>query len=338
MKKSLVRWFEDAWYKEMYISAWFMPLSMLYVDAIRFRRFLYRVGIKKSSRLPVPVIIVGNLTVGGTGKTPLVIWMVDFLRRRGFKPGVISRGYAGKNADQSPRAVTADSDPGLVGDEPLLLARRSACPVVIGADRPAAARLLLSDNDCNVIISDDGLQHYALQRDIEIVVIDGERRFGNGYCLPVGPLREPPERVRSVDLVVVNEPKELLEGEFAMHCKGDHLVNLLSGERKPLAEFVGQPCHALAGIGNPKRFFNQLTKAGLDCECLAFPDHHAFTEADLHFKDGKPVIMTEKDAVKCNSFAQSHHWYLPVDAVLPEAFSEQLLSLLKDKTHGQKIA
>jgi tetraacyldisaccharide 4'-kinase len=319
MKKSLARWFEEHWYTEMYISAWFMPLSMLYVDAIRLRRFLYRIGVLKQSRLPVPVIIVGNITVGGTGKTPLVIRLVDVLKQQGYKPGVISRGYAGK-ANQTPQTVTAESDAALVGDEAVVLASRCDCPVAICADRLAAARLLLTNRACDVIISDDGLQHYALQRDIEIVVIDGERRFGNGYCLPVGPLREPPERIKKVDLVVVNGGQDLHPDEFAMHCRGGELVNLLTGERKPLSEFRSAPCHALAGIGNPGRFFKQLALAGIDCTTHAFTDHYAFTAADLKFKDGKPVIMTEKDAVKCRRFA--------------EAFFQQLLKLLKHKTHG----
>lgn len=333
MKKSLARWFEDAWYKEMYISGWFMPLSMFYVDVIKFRRFLYRIGVFKKTKLPVPVIIVGNITVGGTGKTPLVIWMVEFLKQNGYKPGVISRGYAGK-ANQIPQTVSATSDPAQVGDEAVVLAARCDCPVVVGADRVAAARQLLSTNACDVIVSDDGLQHYALQRDIEIVMIDGQRRFGNGYCLPVGPLREPPERIRQVDLVVVNGGGELHDGEFAMQCRGDALINLQSGERKPLADFAGSDCHAVAAIGNPSRFFTQLANAGLKCDPQAFPDHHAFTASDLNYKDDKPVIMTEKDAVKCRSFAAAKYWYLPVDAELPESFSQQLLTLLKDKTHG----
>lgn len=337
MKKTLARWCEDAWYKEMYISTWLMPLSMIYVDAIRLRRYLYRKGFLPSTRLPVPVIIVGNLTVGGTGKTPLVIWMVEFLRQQGHKPGVISRGYASK-VNQTPCFVDPGSDPAIVGDEPLLLARRCACPVVIGADRPAAARYLLANHDCDIIVSDDGLQHYALQRDIEIVVIDGERRFGNGYCLPVGPLREPPERLKEVDLVVVNGGNVLEEGEYAMQCGGEYLINLKTCERKPLADFAGQSCHAVAGIGNPYRFFKQLETAGLNCIGHAFPDHHVFKTSDLNFKDGKPVIMTEKDAVKCAGFAEPQHWYWPIDAELPDAFSEQFLILLKNKTHGQKIA
>lgn len=333
MNKKLVRWFEDAWYKEMYISAWFMPLSMFYVDAVRLRRFLYRIGVLKKTRLPVPVIVVGNITVGGTGKTPLVIWMVEFLKQNGYKPGVISRGYAGA-ASANPQAVTAESDPTQVGDEAVLLAKRCDCPVVVGAERVAAARQLLSSHACDVLISDDGLQHYALERDIEIVVIDGQRRFGNGYCLPVGPLREPPERVKQVDLVVVNGPEELLEGEWPMQCQGRQLANLHSGEHKPLSEFKGMAVNVVAAIGNPKRFFAQLAGAGLDCETHAFPDHHPFSADDLQFNDQRPLIMTEKDAVKCRGFATDRYWYLPIDAELPEAFSQQLLKLLKDKTHG----
>lgn len=336
MKNKLARWFVDAWYKEMYISSWFMPLSMLYVDVIRLRRFLYRIKLFKSYRLPVPVIIVGNITVGGTGKTPLVVWLVELLKQQGYQPGVISRGYGGKTEqDIGPQPVTAASDTALVGDEAVLLARRCGCPVVVGRDRPAAARQLLATHPCNVIISDDGLQHYALQRDIEIVVIDGQRRFGNGYCLPVGPLREPPERIKKVDLVVVNgQGAELQEGEFAMHCQGQQWVNLANGEHKPLAEFKHQSCHAVAAIGNPARFFAQLAAAGIDCQTHALPDHHAYIASDIQFKDEKPVLMTEKDAVKCSAFAEAKHWYLPVDAELPEAFTQQLLKLLKEKNHG----
>lgn len=332
MKARLIRWFEDAWYKEMYLSAWLMPLSMFYLDAIRLRRWLYRVGIWKTVKLPVPVIVVGNITVGGTGKTPLVVYLVEVLKSQGYRPGVISRGYGGAN-DEKPRWVTVDSDPAQVGDEAVLLAARCACPVVVGVNRPAAGRELLSKQACDVLISDDGLQHYALARDVEIVVIDGQRRFGNGYCLPVGPLREPPERVKQADWVVVNGGGELLEGEIAMQCRGEVLVNLQSGERRPLADFAGRDCRAVAGIGNPQRFFGQLAAAGLHCEGLAFPDHHAYTAADLA-GDDRPLIMTEKDAVKCRRLARPNFWYLPIAAELPEAFSQQLLKLLKDKAHG----
>ena len=332
-KAQIARWLEDTWYREMYVAPWFTPLSLLYVDAVRLRRWLYRVGVLRTSRFPVPVIVIGNVTVGGTGKTPLVVWLVETLRQQGYQPGVISRGYAGES-QASPQFATADSDARQVGDEAVLLARRCACPVVVHPDRPAAVRHLLSQHDCDVIISDDGLQHYALARDIEIIVIDGQRRFGNGYCLPTGPLREPLERLKQVDFVVVNGGSDVIEGEISMQCRGDRLVNLLNGEFKALKDFAGQDCRAIAGIGNPKRFFSQLANAGLSCETLAFPDHHAFTADDLHFADTKPVLMTEKDAVKCAHFAQAHHWYLPIDAELPNTFGSSLLTLLKEKTHG----
>lgn len=333
MKKSLAKWFEDHWYQEMYISTWFTPLCMVYADIVRLRRFLYRIGVLKRHKLPVPVIIVGNITVGGVGKTPLVIWLAELLAKQGYKPGVISRGYGGKD-NAVPRLVRADSDPARVGDEAVVLARRCACPVAIGVNRVEAARLLLAEYPCDVIVSDDGLQHYALARDLEIAVIDGERRFGNGYCLPSGPLREPPERIKEVDLVVVNGGGDLQPGEFGMHYSGGDPVNLLNGEIRPIETFRAGPCHALAGVGNPGRFFKQLAAAGLDCETHAFTDHHAFTPADLKFNDGKPVIMTEKDAVKCEKFAEAKHWRLPVKAELPEAFSQQFLQLLKKKIHG----
>lgn len=332
-KARIARWLEDQWYQEMYISPWFTPLSMFYVDAVRLRRWLYHSGILKKHHFPLPVIVVGNLTVGGTGKTPLVVWLVEWLRQQGYHPGVISRGYAGKSTT-APQWVSVDSDASQVGDEAVLLARRCACPLVVHPDRPAAVRQLLSQHRCDVIISDDGLQHYALARDIEIVVIDGQRRFGNGYCLPSGPLREPPERLKQVDFVVVNGGDELRENEIPMYCRGHQLINLLSGEGKALNDFAGQHCRALAGIGNPQRFFSDLARAGLHCETLAFPDHHAFTADDLRFADDKPLLMTEKDAVKCARFAQAHHWYLPIAAELPESFSQSLLTLLKEKTHG----
>jgi tetraacyldisaccharide 4'-kinase len=332
-KARFARWLEDSWYREMYIAPWFTPLSMLYVDIVRLRRWLYRIGLLKTSQFPVPVIVVGNLTVGGTGKTPLVIWLVEQLKQKGYKPGIVSRGYAGKTAG-SPQSVNAESNVAQVGDEAILLARRCACPVVVDPDRPAAVRHLLSQHACDVIISDDGLQHYALARNIEIVVVDGQRRFGNGYCLPTGPLREPLERLRQVDFVVVNGGSDIIEGEITMQCQGDQLVNLLNGNRKGLRHFADQPCRAIAGIGNPKRFFSQLANAGVTCETLAFPDHHTFSAEDLQFSDHKPLLMTEKDAVKCAAFAQAHHWYLPIDAELPDTFGTSLLTLLKEKTHG----
>jgi tetraacyldisaccharide 4'-kinase len=329
MKKQLTRWATDIWYKDQVIGLWLSPLGFLFNDFVRFRRFLYRLGILKSHTLPVPVIIVGNITVGGTGKTPLIIWMAEFLKESGFKPGIISRGYGGQ-AESWPQWVTVDSDAKNTGDEALLIAKQTGCPMAVGPLREDAAKLLLSKSDCNVILSDDGLQHYALNRTIEIAVIDGERRFGNGYCLPAGPLREPIERLQNVDFIIVNGEKSE-DNEMSMRLVGDQLVNLVTGEQKPLAEFKGVECHALAGIGNPERFFKVLEVAGLLCETHNFPDHYPFQRHDIEYTDNKPVLMTEKDAVKCRAFAGKQHWYLPVKAVPEAAFSEQLLNLLKRK-------
>jgi tetraacyldisaccharide 4'-kinase len=304
-------------------------LGFLFSDAAKFRKFLYRLGILKTHTLPVPVIVVGNITVGGTGKTPLIIWMAGFLKNSGFKPGIISRGYRGRSATW-PQWVTADSDAGTVGDEALLIAKETGCPMAVGPLRVDSASMLLKLADCDVILSDDGLQHYALNRDIEIAVIDGERRFGNGYCLPAGPLREPIERLKSVDFIIVNGEK-YEEREFSMKLVGEMLINLVTGEQKSLQEFKGIDCHALAGIGNPDRFFTLLEAAGLTCITHSFPDHYQFQRRDIEFSDNKPVLMTEKDAVKCTEFAGKQHWYLPVKAVPDAVFSEKLLNLLRDK-------
>jgi tetraacyldisaccharide 4'-kinase len=329
MKKTLARRLTDIWYEDAFLGVWLMPLGFLFRDVIRFRKFLYRLGVLKSYTLPVPVIVVGNITVGGTGKTPLIICLAEFLKEAGYKPGIISRGYGGK-AESWPQSVTVESDASLIGDEALLIAKQTGCPMVVGPLRVEAAKVLLKQADCNVILSDDGLQHYALNRTLEIVVIDGERRFGNGYCLPAGPLREPIERLRSVDFVIVNG-EEAEENQFSMRLVGDTLVNLVTGEHKSLNEFKGVECHALAGIGNPERFFKVLASVGLIVKSHSFPDHYQFQKHDIQYSDNKPVLMTEKDAVKCMAFAGLKHWYLPVKAVPETGFKEQLLNLLKRK-------
>ncbi|MEQ1558660.1 MAG: tetraacyldisaccharide 4'-kinase [Methyloglobulus sp.] len=329
MKKTLVRWLIDLWYKDAFLGILLIPFSFLFVDVVRLRRYFYRVGLLKSYTLPVPVIVVGNITVGGTGKTPLVIWLAEHLKRAGFRPGIISRGYGGQSAS-SPQSVDENSDVSKVGDEALLIARQTHCPVVVDPSRVAAAKKLLDGFGCNVVLSDDGLQHYKLNRDIEIAVIDGERRFGNGYCLPAGPLREPIERLSSVNFVVVNGEK-YEDHEFAMQLVGDTVVNVLTGELKPLQDFQGLACHALAGIGNPERFFKCLEAAGLSCTTHSFPDHYQFQHDDIEFGDNKLVLMTEKDAVKCTQFAGHQHWYLPVTAVLEPLFGRQFLELLNKK-------
>ncbi len=312
------------------VALW--PLSWLFRLLAWGRRQAYRSGLCRQHRLPVPVVVVGNLSVGGTGKTPLVVWLVAYLKALGYNPGIVTRGYGAQIGSQ-PRRVTADSRAERVGDEPLLMARRTGCPLFAAPDRVAAARALLQQGDCNLIVSDDGLQHYALGRDIEIAVVDGERRFGNGFCLPAGPLREPPSRLADVDLVIVNGHAG--PGEHSMRVKAGKAINLSDPERScDLDEFSGQPVHAVAGIGNPQRFFRLLRMHGLQVEARAFPDHHLFTKADITPDDERPLFMTEKDAVKCRDFAQPRHWYLPIDVEVDDAFAHRLAELLRGVERG----
>ena len=316
VRDRLSSWAQAQWYERPDPNPWLRPLSGLFAGIVALRRRAYAKGFRRTTRLPVPVIVVGNLTVGGTGKTPLVIAVTDMLARAGYRPGIISRGYGGRRLAE-PMAVGAQSDPREVGDEPLLIARRTGRPVAVFPARVRAARLLLETTDCNIIVADDGLQHYAMARDLEIAVVDGVRRFGNGACLPAGPLREPPKRLAGVDFVVCQgggaEP-----GEYAMVLEGAEAVSLLDeSRRKPLADFAGMPCRALAGIGNPGRFFAHLEAAGLAIDAKPYPDHHPFVREDVWPDGDVPVLMTEKDAVKCHPFAGPQHWYVPVTAKLP---------------------
>lgn len=312
------------------------PLSLLYGAVTALRRRLYRAGVFAATRLPVPVIVVGNLTVGGAGKTPLVLALVDWLRRQGHHPGLLSRGYGGRA--RVPMPVAADSDPALVGDEPVLLARRAAGPVWIGRSRAEAGRCLLTRHpEVDVLIADDGLQHLALARDLEIVVVDGRRAFGNGRLLPAGPLREPLSRLAGVAAVVVNgaEIPALPAPAFRMTLRGETFVNLRdSARRVDAGHFRGRRVHALAGIGDPARFFEHLRGLGLDVEAHAFADHHPYTPADL---PAGTVLMTEKDAVKCAAFARPDDWFLAVDAEV-EAGLNTLLSHALKARHGSQAA
>ncbi|CAG7856099.1 tetraacyldisaccharide 4'-kinase [biofilm metagenome] len=333
MKGSLARWAIDVWYKDAFLGILLLPVAYIFSDIVRIRRFLYAKDILKSFTLPVPVVVIGNITVGGTGKTPLTIWLAESLKSTGYKPGIISRGYGGK-AEQWPQVVNEKSDVNQVGDEALLIAKQTQCPVMVGPSRVESAQKLLAEFDCNVVLSDDGLQHYKLNRDIEIAVIDGERRFGNGYCLPAGPLREPIERLGSVDFVVVNGDK-YAEHEFSMQFVGDTAIHIKTGERKHLHEFQKFSCYAIAGIGNPERFFKLLESAGLSCKTYSFPDHYVFEQNDIGFNDANPVLMTEKDAVKCTQFAGEQHWYVPIKAVPEPAFKQQFLDLLINIKHDR---
>jgi tetraacyldisaccharide 4'-kinase len=321
-----MNWLDRYGYSLNLAAVLLWPLSLLFSAVVRIRRRFYQWGLLASETIGAPVIVVGNISVGGTGKTPLVARLVDVLRVAGYKPGVVSRGYGGQST-QWPRYVTAESDPHEVGDEPVLLAQRCGCPVVVGPDRAVAARTLAATYDCNVIISDDGLQHYQLRRDIEIAVIDGSRRLGNGACLPAGPLREPPSRLLTVDFIIGNGAAR--DNEYLMSLRGETVLNLqdpcitvsLPGFRRSMV-------HAVAGIGNPKRFFNYLRHAQLRLIEHPFPDHHFFRPEDLRFPQDFPVLMTEKDAIKCRSFACDDWWYAPVSAQLDPEFEEQLLKRL----------
>lgn len=327
--KLMARFINFIWYTDQFIPVWLSPFSLVFIDVVRFRRFLYRKGLLRIKKLPVPVIIVGNITVGGTGKTPLCIWLAGFLKQQGYRPGIISRGYGGRTR-QWPQRVSPDSDPLQVGDEALLLARHTECLVVAGPKRVKAAQMLLQNTDCNVILSDDGLQHYALGRDIEVAVIDGKRRLGNSYCLPAGPLREPVQRLKEVDLIICNGATEEAN-EFSMHYQCGALNNMFSGEQIDLQQLTGTACHAIAGIGNPQNFFDLLQQAGLECETHPFPDHYEFQADDLKFDDNKPLLMTEKDAVKCMKFATKLCWYLSIQCQPEQPFATRLLELLAEK-------
>ena len=323
------------WSRRGVVARLLWPASLVFGLVVLVRRLLYRLRVLKSHNMEIPVIVIGNISVGGAGKTPLVLWVTDFLKHHGRKPGIVSRGYGGSiSKTKEVRAANIASDPSEVGDEPMLLSRRSGCPVWVSADRVLAATTLKRESpEVDVIISDDGLQHYALRRDVEICVVDAHG-LGNRWLLPAGPLREPVSRLKSVDAIVVHGADAGIKG-YAMKLHGESLANLVNGsDRRPLKSFAGQKVHAVAGIGDPRRFFLQLAGAGLKIVPHPFPDHHAFSAADLEFGDTLPVVMTEKDAVKCKRIAKAHHWVFAVDAVPDAAFGGFLL----EKLGGSKTA
>ncbi|MGO9514356.1 MAG: tetraacyldisaccharide 4'-kinase [Steroidobacteraceae bacterium] len=322
---SVQSWLNRIWYEGASPPWWLLPLSIAYGAVSGSRRYLYAKHLRRSTRLSRPVVIVGNLSVGGTGKTPLVCWLVARLAERGFRPGVVTRGYGGSSA--TVRMIEPCDDPSLVGDESILLSRRTGVPVATGRDRPAAAQLLVGAG-CDVIVSDDGLQHYALARDCELVVIDGDRRFGNGWLLPAGPLRETRSRLAVADAIVVNGGRALLEGALSMRLEAKSAVALLGARVMPLQEFAGKAVHAIAGIGNPERFFNMLRAHGIEVMGHPLADHARMRAQDIVFADDKPVLMTEKDAVKCKGLADQRHWYVPVSACFDGAESTTLLDIV----------
>ncbi|MEZ3498093.1 tetraacyldisaccharide 4'-kinase [Pantoea sp. KPR_PJ] len=301
------------------------PLSLIYGVVSTLIRISYQRGWRNSWRAPVPVVVIGNLTAGGNGKTPVVIWLVQQLQRRGLKVGVVSRGYGGK-AERYPLLVTAETPTAQAGDEPVLIAQRTGAPVAVAPKRREAVAALLARGDIDLVVTDDGLQHYALQRDREIVVIDGMRRFGNGWWLPAGPMRERAARLNSVDAVIVNGGTTKTN-EIAMSLHAGEAVNLLTQQTRALSAL--QHVVAMAGIGHPPRFFNTLKQHGIIPETeIAFADHHAYSREELSglLANGQCLLMTEKDAVKCRGFAQPDWWYLPVEAELTGRAVAPLLS------------
>ncbi|HEV7166185.1 MAG TPA: tetraacyldisaccharide 4'-kinase [Gammaproteobacteria bacterium] len=318
-------WLLRAWYSPRPIW-FFIPLAWLFWLLSSLRRATYGLGVLQRASLPAPVIVVGNVSVGGTGKTLFVIWLAAALTQRGYKAGIISRGYGGKA--RQPMLVTPDSDPGIAGDEAVLLARRTGLPVAVCRDRAAAALMLCSRYPIDVLLSDDGLQHYRLPRDLEIVLLDGDRGLGNGWLLPAGPLRETEHRLDEADITVIKRSgagQFTWPGAIYMPLLAETAVSLADGRRMPLAEFAGRSVHALAGIGNPEQFFATLAAAGMQVDGRALTDHTSLTPADLQFADDKPVFMTEKDAVKCRSMALPRHWYVEASAHFAE--SDQALIL-----------
>ena len=315
------------WSGESPVWRLLLPLSWLYGLVSGLIRLSYRLGLKKAWRAPVPVAVVGNLTAGGNGKTPVVIWLVEQLQQRGIRVGVVSRGYGGKAASY-PLLLSNDTSTAEAGDEPVLIFQRTGAPVAVSPARREAVQALLHAHDLQLIITDDGLQHYKLARDKEIVVIDGERRFGNGWWLPAGPMRERASRLRSVDAIIVNGGIAQA-GEIPMQLRPGLAVNLRSGERRDVASFDNVV--AMAGIGHPPRFFATLESCGvLPVKTVALADHQALTQASVSAlaNPQQTLLMTEKDAVKCRGFAEANWWYLPVDAIMTDERAQQLLTEL----------
>jgi len=340
--KNIEKFFNLVWYpKKNSVGTHILPLllwpiSMVYRLVILGRYYILKLKYKNQTN-PIPVIVVGNITVGGTGKTPFVIYLAGMLKKNGYNPGIISRGYGGDKKSHETLDIGGDATPHRVGDEPYFIHQNTQCPVVVGAKRNKSITYMIKHYpDVDVIISDDGLQHYAMPRDIEIVLMDGQRLLGNQHCLPAGPLREPASRLAQVDFIVVKNGcfKYANINAVKMDIVAPILVNVKNPNQKcAIADFVvqygTQTVHAVTGIGNTMSFFQLLMDQGFNIVQHAFPDHYKFTKTDICFEDDGPVIMTEKDAIKCTSFVSHNHWMLPIQAQLPQNFETELLRRIK---------
>ena len=327
------KWLQRQWFCKSEWHILLLPLATIYLGLIAFRKLLYKLKFFKSYALPVPVIVVGNISIGGTGKTPVVIYLAQQLKLAGYRPGIISRGF-GRHSTLI-ESVHSNSSPNEVGDEPLLIFRRTDCPVFVGRDRFSAGNELIKHHpEVDVIISDDGLQHYRLKRTLEVAVVDTKRQFGNGFLLPAGPLREPISKLTSLDALILNGDDHVSalpvpdSKVFRMNLSGNTFVSLSSMQKTNAEYFKNKTLVALAGIGNPNRFFEHLKMMGLNFQSQAFPDHHLFCLNDFANFEGKTILMTEKDAVKCKAFTHADIWMLPVDAMIDPVLMKKILNKL----------
>jgi tetraacyldisaccharide 4'-kinase len=319
-------------YSKSLFSLLLLPFSAVFLLISFVRKILYRFNFLRSFKLKIPVIVVGNITSGGTGKTPLIIYLANELKKNGYRPGIISRGYGSSGVGII--EVGQKSDVTDVGDEPMLIQKHTHLPVFVSKDRVSAAKALLKKyKKTDVILSDDGIQHYRLKRDIEVLVIDGTRKFGNGYLLPAGPLREFSSKLKTVDAIVCNH-KIVIGGSYLMKYKGNFLINLKTNKKIHLNNLRLKNIHAIAGIGNPNRFFDYLKTFNIEFNSSIFEDHYRFSKKDFRNINDKNIIMTEKDAVKCQKFSRKNFWYLPVTAEVDSKFIDTILKKLRDVSHG----
>ena len=319
-------------YSKSLVSLLLLPLSAVFLLISFIRKTLYQFNFLKSFKLKIPVIVVGNITSGGTGKTPLIIYLANELKKNGYRPGIISRGYGSKT--EGVMEVSQKSDVAEAGDEPMLIQKHTHLPVFVSKDRVLAAKALVKKYaKTDVILSDDGIQHYRLRRDLEVLVIDGTRKFGNGYLLPAGPLREFRSKLKTVDAIVCNH-KKVIDGSYLMKYKGHFLINLKTNKKIHLNNLSLKNIHAIAGIGNPDRFFDYLKTFNIVFNSSAFQDHYKFSKKDFRDMNDKNIIMTEKDAVKCQQFSRNNFWYLPVIAEVDSKFTDVILKKLRYINHG----
>ena len=327
--------FNRIWYENHPASYFLLPASWLYSLVVKLRNILYASGFFETHYVSVPVIIVGNITAGGSGKTPFVIWLSKYLSENGYTPGVISRGY-GRKSNLKVQQIRHDSDPEFVGDEPILIARRTGMPVAVASDKYEAANQLVNIANCDVLICDDGLQHLAIGRNLEIAIIDGDREFGNNHLLPAGPLREPVSRLTTVDMLISKSKK--YQNSHLMNYEYGGLVQLTNpGNNISIEKFKNQEIHLVSGIANPDRFHAFFKDHHINVTKHIFPDHYNYRVEDINFDDDKPIVMTEKDAIKCAKFARDNMWYLPVKVRFDDVFHHRIKTLIREKIYGQKI-